>query len=142
METRPHHEGSLPCHPPQPELYVTVPQARSSPTRRRAGICQRGHDPSRRAVSSPRVFDALVAPARGVDFATLRSVLSAMGKRVRAFDCRMKCCMARIKAGKALLSYLLKLRGFGTDPSARRPQAVQQIILLRQPERAAGGVGS
>ena len=64
-----------------------------------------------------------------------------MGKRVLAFDCVMKCCMARIKVGKALLSYLLKRRGFCTDPSAHRPQ-VQQIILPRQPERAAGGVGS
>ena len=58
--------------------------------------------------------------------------LSETQQRVIALDYGMRGCKAKIPVRKALLYYALKRLGLDTDPSARRPQD-QQIILLNAP---------
>ena len=55
--------------------------------------------------------------------------LSDAQKKVIALDYGMRGGRAEIRVRKALLYYALKRLGLDTDPSARRPQD-QQIILL------------
>jgi len=56
--------------------------------------------------------------------------LSENQKKVIALDYGMRGGSAKIKVRKALLYYALRRLGLDTDPSARRPQD-QQIVLLR-----------
>lgn len=59
--------------------------------------------------------------------------LSDTQQKVIALDYGMRGGRVRIKVRKALLYYALRRLGLDTDPSARKPQD-QQIILLNAPE--------
>lgn len=58
-------------------------------------------------------------------------------KKVIALDYGMRGGKAKIKVRRALLYYALKRLGLDTDPSARRPQD-QQIVLINQNETSSG----
>ena len=57
--------------------------------------------------------------------------LSETQQKVIALDYGMRGCQTKIKVRKALLYYALRRLGLDTDPSARKPQD-QQIILLNR----------
>lgn len=57
--------------------------------------------------------------------------LSDTQQKVIALDYRMRSGKANIPVREALLYYALKRLGLDTDPSARRPQS-QQIVLLNR----------
>lgn len=59
--------------------------------------------------------------------------LSETQAKVIALDYGMRGGSAKIKVRRALLYYTLKRLGLDTDPSARRPQD-QQIVLMNAPE--------
>jgi len=69
--------------------------------------------------------------------------LSETQAKVIALDYGMRGGKAKIKVRRALLYYALRRLGLDTDPSARRPQD-QQIVLLNAAEiaRSAGGASS
>ena len=57
--------------------------------------------------------------------------LSETQAKVIALDYGMRSGKAKIKVRRALLYYALRRLGLDTDPSARRPQD-QQIVLLNR----------
>ena len=59
--------------------------------------------------------------------------LSESQRKVIALDYGMRVGKAQIKVRRALLYYVLKRLGLDTDPTARRPQD-QQIVLLNAAE--------
>lgn len=63
--------------------------------------------------------------------------LSETQQRVIALDYGMRSGRAKIPVRKALLYYALKRLGLDTDPTARRPQD-QQIVLLNRTEIISG----
>ena len=69
--------------------------------------------------------------------------LSETQAKVIALDYGMRGGKAKIKVRRALLYYALRRLGLDTDPSARRPQD-QQIVLLNAAEiaRSSGGASS
>jgi predicted DNA-binding transcriptional regulator YafY len=88
---------------------------------------------STRGVEASAVTDA--ADADWQEHVTLEigphPELSESQKKVIAFDYGMRGGKAKIKVRRALLYYALKRLGLDTDPSARKPQD-QQIILLNR----------
>jgi predicted DNA-binding transcriptional regulator YafY len=69
--------------------------------------------------------------------------LSETQAKVIALDYGMRGGKAKIRVRRALLYYALRRLGLDTDPSARRPQD-QQIVLLNAAEiaRSSGGASS
>ena len=65
--------------------------------------------------------------------------LSDTQQRVVALDYGMRGGKAKIPVRKALLYYALKRLGLDTDPTARRPQD-QQIVLLSPPDLAGNSI--
>jgi hypothetical protein len=63
--------------------------------------------------------------------------LSETQKKVIAVDYGMRGDRAKIPVRKALLYYALKRLGLDTDPSARRPQNQQIVLLNQQPKLAS-----
>jgi hypothetical protein len=66
--------------------------------------------------------------------------LSETQKKVIALDYGMRGDKAKIRVRKALLYYALKRLGLDTDPTVRRPQDQQIVLLNREPQLAAVGV--
>lgn len=92
-----------------------------------------------RSVESSEVTDA--ADADWQEHVTLEigphPELSESQKKVIALDYGMRGGKAKIKVRRALLYYALKRLGLDTDPSARRPQD-QQIVLINSDEICGG----
>ena len=65
--------------------------------------------------------------------------LSDAQKKVIALDYEMRGGRAEIRVRKALLYYVLKRLGLDTDPSARRPQDQQIVLLNRDAVLSAAG---